>query len=99
MGGYGRGGGHYSKYTQQVSFREPGQTDNVKTVYPPTSTVCGGLITKSHNTKRTYGQPIERLFPLSNRNRTKVIQVDFFKKNPIERFAATTAADDADVSQ
>ena len=27
MRGYGGGGGHYSKYTQQVSFREPGQTD------------------------------------------------------------------------
>ena len=39
---YGGGGRHYSKYTQQVSFREPGWTDNVKTVYPPTSTVCGG---------------------------------------------------------
>ena len=48
MCGYGGGGGHYSKYTQQVSFREPGQTDgrpdNVKTVYPPTNTVCGGII-------------------------------------------------------
>ena len=37
----------YSKYTQQVSFREPGRTDgrmdNVKTVYPPTNTVCGGI--------------------------------------------------------
>ena len=34
------------KYTQQVSFREPGRTDgfsdNVKTVYPPTNTDCGG---------------------------------------------------------
>ena len=27
MGWYGGGDGHYSKYTQQVSFREPGQTD------------------------------------------------------------------------
>ena len=26
-GGYGGRGGHYSKYTQQVSFREPGRTD------------------------------------------------------------------------
>ena len=26
MGGYGGGGRHYSKYTQQVSFREPGRT-------------------------------------------------------------------------
>ena len=46
MGGHGGGDGHYSKYTQQVSFREPGRTDgrtdNVKTVYPPTNTVCGG---------------------------------------------------------
>ena len=43
MGGYGGGVGHYSKYTQQVSFREPGRTDNVKTVYPPINTVCGGI--------------------------------------------------------
>ena len=27
MGRYGGGGGHYSNYTQQVSFREPGRTD------------------------------------------------------------------------
>ena len=27
MGGYGGAGGYYSKYTQQVSFREPGRTD------------------------------------------------------------------------
>ena len=26
MCGYGGGAGHYSKYTQQVSFREPGRT-------------------------------------------------------------------------
>ena len=30
MGGYTGGGGHYSKYTQQVSFREPGQTPGEK---------------------------------------------------------------------
>ena len=34
-------------------------------------------ITNSQNTKRTYGQPSEQLFPkrwpLSNRNRTKII--------------------------
>ena len=29
MAGYGGGGGHYSKYTQQVSFREPGQTGTI----------------------------------------------------------------------
>ena len=32
-------------------------------------------ITSSQNTKRTYGQPSEQLlrWPLSNRNRTKII--------------------------
>ena len=33
VGGYGGGGGHYSKYTQQVSFREPGRTDGRTPVY------------------------------------------------------------------
>ena len=32
VSGYGGGGGHYSKYTQQVSFREPVDTSTKLTI-------------------------------------------------------------------
>ena len=67
MRGYGRGGGHYSKYTQQVSFREPGWTDNVKTVYLPTNTVCGGI------------RRCPRYSPLKKRQESGLTQSDFEK--------------------
>ena len=57
-------------------------------------------MTNNQNTKITYSQPSEQLFPerwpLSNPNLTKIIQVGFFKNNPIERPAAAAAANDDD---
>ena len=47
MDGYGGGGGHYSKCTQQVSFREPGRMDGQRENSIPAHkhSMRGGIIT------------------------------------------------------
>ena len=41
-------------------FRSDGRTDNVKTVYPPTNTVCGGII--NENKSAVYFHKIETFY-------------------------------------
>ena len=61
---------------RKVKSMERSETEAIRTqIQPPKSKREISNITNSQNTKRTYGQPSQQLFPkrwpLSNRNRTK----------------------------
>ena len=52
-------------YTVGLSFgRTEGRTDNVKTVYPPTNIVCGGIITMMGWSPRCYIPSFVEIGPL-----------------------------------
>ena len=60
----------YGRTDARTDARTDGWTDNVKTVYPPTNTVCGGY------KKETNMIPLQKR--LSSRSHTKGVQYNCF---------------------